>query len=164
MKKMLVLVMVLGLASLVSAGLTTVSSTEPFVLTINAAAAGDYVDDLFIDYSPLLAIPGFNGMDAVLTGVTADIPNLGVFTQDTDGFSVYMVTLGKSSGTWANGATLATLDLNGAAANEGTVPVVLNLVDGNLDVIGQVTVLTNIPEPMTMALLGIGGLFFRRKK
>ncbi|HBG27107.1 MAG: hypothetical protein A2Y10_00230 [Planctomycetes bacterium GWF2_41_51] len=163
MKKLLGLVLVLVMVSFANAGLTTVSSTEPFVLTITAAAAGDYVDDLFIDYSPLLAIPGFNGMNAVLAGAGADIPNLGVFTQDIDGFSVYMVTLGKSSGTWANGATLATLDLNGAAANEGTVPVVLNLVDGNLDVIGQVTVLTNIPEPATMVILALGGLLLRRK-
>ncbi|OHB57097.1 MAG: hypothetical protein A2Y07_10050 [Planctomycetes bacterium GWF2_50_10] len=49
----------------------------------------------------------------------------------------------------------------------GQLPVTIQVlnVDGNFDasVAGQVT-LASVPEPVTMALLGLGGLFLRKKK
>ena len=159
MKKMLTLVLVLAIASLANAGLYTASSTQPFVITLTAADAAAAAD-AFIDYTPLVAA-GLNVNLATITPGAASVANLFVFTAAVDGADVYSVAMGHTAD-WASGAVLATIDLNGAAPNVGSTPVTLNLLDADLNTIGSVSVM--IPEPITMALLGIGGLFFRRKK
>jgi len=160
MKKLLVLVLVLGMASLANAGLITASSTTPFVITITAADVASAAD-VYIDYTNYVAAGG-NTADAVLVGSGASIANLFVFTVGDQGADAYYAALGNMS-SWANGATLATLDLNGAGANIGSTQISMDLIDGNTsEVIGSVSVM--IPEPATIALLCIGGMLLRKKK
>lgn len=161
MKKLLVLVAVLAVASLANAGLVTATSTVPFQVTITAANASDNAD-VFIDYTNYVAAGGSTAA-STLTGAGADIANLFVYTAGVEGADVYYLSLARAAaGTWANGVKLATLDLNGAGNDIGTVPVTMDLYDAELNVIGQVTVL--IPEPATIAVLSLGGLLLRRKK
>ncbi|MGD0786088.1 MAG: hypothetical protein ABR969_09780 [Sedimentisphaerales bacterium] len=164
MKKMLTLVLVLVMASLASAVTYTATSTEPFVITITSSDVSDNADVL-IGWNPYVAAMGSGSeMTCVLTGSGADIANLFVFhASNTDELvNAWYGALAKTSGTWANGAELAKFDLNGQGANVGSTPCVLNLLDGDLNVLGTVTVM--IPEPITMSLLAVGGLFLRRRK
>ncbi|MGD0786086.1 MAG: PEP-CTERM sorting domain-containing protein [Sedimentisphaerales bacterium] len=158
------LVLVLGMASLASAVTYTASSAAPFTITITSSDVSDNADVL-IDWTNYVAVMGSGSeMACVLTGSAADIANLFVFhASNTDeGVDAYYGALAKTSGTWANGATLATFDLNGAGANTGETPITMNLLDGDLNVLGTVTVM--VPEPATIALLCLGGLLLRKKK
>ena len=159
MKKLLVLVLIFAMASLANAGSITPSSAQPFVITLTAADAAAAAD-AFIDYTPLVAA-GLNVNLATITPGAASVANLFVFTAAVDGADVYSVAMGHTAN-WAGGAVLATIDLNGDAANVGTVPVTLDLYDSDLNVTGHVTVM--IPEPATIAVLSLGGLLLRRKK
>jgi hypothetical protein len=98
---------------------------------------------------------------ATLTHTGALIANLFVLTAAEDGADVFGCYFGNIT-PWTTGTELGRLDLNGAAPNVGFTPVSLNCINGDLNVIGTVTVL--IPEPATIALLCLGGLMLRRRK
>ena len=160
MKKLLVLVLVLGMASLANAGLYTVSSTTPNVITITAADV-DSSCYAILDYTNYVAAGG-NPADATITGVGASIANLFVYTVGNEGADVFYAGLANMT-TWTSGTVLATIDLNGALPNLGTTPVTFDVIDGDtFEVIGSVEVM--IPEPATIALLCLGGLLLRKKK
>jgi len=163
MKKMLVLVLVLGVAAAANAlPLFTATSANPFEITVTftdpTPASGL---DVYIDYTPLVAA-GLDINAATLTGSGASITNLYIYTLAVEGLDGYYLALGHTSNWTVNPTTLATLDLNGAAANVGSTLVTLDMYDGMAEPAGTVSVM--IPEPATMVLLSIGGLLFRRKK
>ncbi len=158
MKKLLMLVLVLGMAGAVNAlPLFTATATAPFEITITFTdPTPDNALDLYIDWGPL----GIDPNIATLTGSGASIANLFVWTVAVDGFDVYAISLGNLTN-WANPTELAVLDLNGAGANVGSTPVTLGIMDGEGGDAGTVTVM--IPEPATIALLCLGGLLLRKK-
>ncbi|OHB56597.1 MAG: hypothetical protein A2173_01950 [Planctomycetes bacterium RBG_13_44_8b] len=161
MKKMLMLVLVLAVASVAGAGSYSISSSTPYVITITATDASDYVD-AFIGWTPYQTAGG-DPYDSILEGVAADIANLYVYTEGNEGADVWYCALATMTAGWSSGTTLAYLDLNGTGANVGSTPITLHMIDPDtLESIGSCQVM--IPEPTTMALLGLGGLLFRRKK
>jgi len=154
MKKLL---LVLVLASLANAApMFSAVGSAPYEITITFTdPTPQLACDVYISYAPLLAY-GIVPTDAVLTGIGAGIAALNLDAEN----QVYALSLGNTAN-WANGTQLAKLDLNGVAPNIGTIPVALDVYNGDGASVGQVSVL--IPEPATMVILGLGGLLLRRK-
>ena len=212
MKKLLILLLVLGLTSAASA--TTVSLMDPGV-TVDATGTRIYIA---VDMSGLeaLAVTITASGDATITGgiMAAEASDFGVKATDYD-------TVIVTDGGWQNGLSFNTVITGGTKAELGlghfestifgatTVPakampimpgdlgmavsvhtpiayidivatgagsVTLTMVDGSvygnntLDREGPIAgfgsplCLDTIPEPMTIALLGLGGLFLLRRR
>jgi len=162
MKKFLVLALVLGLATMATAGdlaaiadmgytvigdtvtITTTGSVANFNLQLspdagtltagNASTNFGYVSDGVPD----LAETGIMGAAGAVTSVPPVYQTGTLYTFTYDGTELVTLgdsILGTSSVQWEND-----------------------------DVISLVGATITIPEPMTIALLGLGGLFLRRKK
>ena len=171
MKKLLVLMLVLGMASLANAGLVDVldldltDSTTLVVRATNDWAAGETYD-----------------YGVMLIGVTLT----GASNVDTSALAVTLVqdsNNGQAGPPWAAfrdplgfiGIAAATANLDPENAFTVSSPFAIFEIDftgiGTAQIIGLGANLgTNgpvsgyIPEPMTMVLLGLGGLFLRRRK
>ncbi len=170
MKKLLVLMLVLGMASLANAGLVDVldldltDSTTLVVRATNDWAAGETYD-----YGVMLigvTLTGASNVDTSALAVT--------LVQDSNG--------GQAGPPWA--AFIGPLGSSGiAAATANTDPENLIMVSspfailqidftgiGTAQIMGLASSagingpVVPIPEPMTMVLLGLGGLFLRRRK
>ncbi len=162
MKKCLVLVMVLGIASMATAGLTLTAPAE-----VNAGQA----------------------FTVVVSGLAADIPANGtvygsLFTDglaDDDGAYASLAAVGDVVLQWDFLAAYGTYDFEiSAGLVDITVDgawIQLDFVAGaageiyNMNMTDESFVgsldsatITVVPEPMTMGLLGLGGLFLRRRK
>jgi len=191
MKKMLVLMMVLGLASAASAGIVlTVGGAVPVgdivaapgdVLSIGVLLeAGNYIaggDFKFVSDAGTISVAGAvqpanysaafpggeaapmsfpaSGVATLVPDAVNDVVSLGGITFNIVGaqqlFDLVSVTV---TGT-------GTLDLSALANIQYLAvsgPMVTVFSAGGLDSVNI------IPEPITIALLGLGGLFIRRRK
>jgi hypothetical protein len=158
MKKLLVLVMVLGMVSMANAALTDIlsdielhlSGTTLSVVGVDAGAesswsqAGLYVNSGGNVSSPLNSYAAAGDLRAI---------------QQWTGWNGVDITIGQgmgdpiTTGVWFDmaydGDVGDTFDIYDYTQSTTTTPV------GTLSV---------IPEPVTIALLGLGGLFLRRRK
>ncbi len=157
MKKLLVLMLVLGMCSIAGATLSfNISSTDP-----EASIDG------LIEYSQTVYF--WIGSDAPITITKgAEAPSLAgysmtVATAQSYGVSIpSLYTYGEA---WIMGASTGEdyqtgTYLEGAGANGDSVAA------GWFDEVGGGSTYgtgTLVPEPMTIALLGLGGLFLRRR-
>jgi hypothetical protein len=174
MKKCLVLLMVLGIASLATAGLSITAtdlgggdwlveaiqdgpnaagSGGVFTLTADSGvlSAVEILPVAVLDMGPPMSMYGWNWSiaGALETGLEVSftaIPNLGAGTPGVgslvDPMSAGMYT--STASFIVNGGNTVTL------AGEWDTVILAQTVD--------------VPEPMTMGLLGLGGLFLRRRK
>jgi hypothetical protein len=158
MKKLLVLMLVLGVSSLASAGLTLKihdNMDGSFDIMSTAFAGGD--DVYFAAVSADIETTGgaIDGgpvasfvMDKAVTDGFMPVPADGVWGYFGDPFGAP-----AAGGNWARGIQArigAVVDLYIVAADWSSA----ELVD----------TVTLVPEPMSMLLLGLGGLFLRRRK
>lgn len=156
MKKLIVLSLVAVMASLASAGITLVvneaASTVSLVVDENGLTSADYA------YFALVSD------DVTLSGGTSVSGNATAMFGGT--VLAYFPTTG------ASGVDGNVSDTNGASFEAGTVLVsdIAFVGDGFVtlqtspDFTGFTSAEYYVPEPMTMGLLGLGGLFLRRRK
>ena len=181
MRKLLVLSLVLGMASLASAvPVLTVSDANPtvgdtFYLYVTGTAAdasqnmspagGGYASMITLDYANYASSANANpyiSMNVVPTSVETAAGG-SVANGSTYGNANF--TAGPAAGDWAEGTDVDaglwfTYELTADA--EGLTQIGLTADWGSAE-IGAISV-NVVPEPMTMALLGLGGLFLRRRK
>ena len=167
MKKLLVLMLVLSLASAANA----------LVLSLNGeiGAGNDMVEEITVAPSDLFIID-VHSLDGVVDQFWVEIigpaeytgwgtvytpPAPGTLVADDGGYGVgwihgYMPTASATAdtGKWWE------LELHCT----GPEDVLVNLYDSTGYVIVDTAVIHQVPEPMTIALLGLGGLLLRRRK
>jgi len=155
MKKMLMLVLVLGLASLASATNLTWSTNS---ITIDVGDTATL--QLTADDAELYAAKWVGNDPSVIaeiTSITALVaagPDA-VVTKDAEGYT----------GWW----TVQDLDFSPTVyevlAGDQYDVVITGLSEGvyTFDCDGDTLTVNVVPEPMTMALLGLGGLFLRKR-
>ena len=170
MKKLLVLMLVLGMASLASAGLLLSASGGPElgqgeVVTITLGSdVGVPPGGGLITYVHITAGDGGLSNPGMTAGTTASMLSSNkTYTDETtaglgDGYRAVAATLFSplEAGDWftwdftmgAEETTITFFDDTGAGGWAG-------------EAVGS---LTFIPEPMSLMLLGLGGLFLRRRK
>ena len=168
MKKVLVLMLVLGFASMASAGLSLwvngapAESSSITMLTSEIAQIGLYNDgsvDKSIGY--LTIQPGdpgsWTGGYLVHPPAQGGVPTYAYYYAPINGFIFYNAD-----------ANPANLNLVGLLAEfefhcDGIGDVTIDYSDAGLGPMDTL-VIHQIPEPMTIGLLGLGGLFLRRRK
>ena len=165
MKKLVVLMVVLGMASLASAAFTLSGATEMVVggtqaIGIENDVAGENQNQFFVSMTAGGA-GSWTGAEGQYTPPSVGGPgNVYYGTAVDPTIDVWYANLANGVPTDFYGVgTLADFGL--AADVEGTIE--LTLLDAGFSPLDSMTI-TVVPEPMTMALLGLGGLFLRRKK
>jgi hypothetical protein len=179
MKKLLVLAMVLSMATIASAGLT-VSITGPSQVDYGATAVFtlSYAGDIPILGSDVDLVPsvGTVGGGVIVIPVASpartaalDILGANVITGD------YQIGVMNDNSSTDLGSPIATFVYTAPLSGVGGAGASITLVENSfLDLTWSVvsgavlenanfTLGTLVPEPITMTLLGLGGLFLRRR-
>ena len=177
MKKLVVLMLVVGMASLASAAISlsvagaTSTGVDTYDIGVGAVATLGIESDSSDAFSTYLYIGGEgqfgtgsatdNGIAGVSNGVDLSGGNLSSIIQDYYGYGMNL-NAADSGGALVPG-TQFTADLTvGGIAGDTFVVSLTDPADYLLN--ASTLSFTVVPEPMTMALLGLGGLFLRRKK
>jgi len=172
MKKMLALVLVLGLASLASAAITLQQDSQSGIfslsyaggmLTISASSAVPVDPFIYVGLqtsgSAVISDTGWSSIHADTT-IFAGTPLSGTLA-GANGIVAGIGTTGTTS--IGSGNILWNIAISGIA-NGDTIK--LGLLNDNWDGYNQVyyTGTFMVPEPATMSILALGGLLLRRKK
>lgn len=165
MKKLLILVLVLGLTSSASALITSLGGPTEVMydgsVTINVISDTDYV-----------AWFGYIGFDPAEVGVSACVAtsNAGddsIVTLNPYGWTgYYEIEAGDQTEPYDSvlaGVQFEITVMGGGLAKVGSV-YTIDLYDSNWTTPHDTVQVTVIPEPMTVALLGLGGLFLLRRR
>jgi hypothetical protein len=175
MKKLVVLMMVLGLATMANAGLqisvngsltqdaiTLVASNTVTIDIYNPAGVDPRNFTAYLDFLPNDA-GAYNLANARLGPQAGDFPSdfifnaIGTVDEYTDNQNWAPGTVTETPG------TIFLVDFHCLGVGTVTVNLYDSRVGDGMQVVDTLTI-HQIPEPMTMALLGLGGLFLRRRK
>jgi len=179
MKKMLVLLTVLAIAGTASASMSIVApgqvvGGETFNIGVDVVGESALITDVLVVAGNATAADASGvALAAIKPGVD---PYFEEFTGDPD-FTQFAADLGIAGpvaiyyyefvdvavppATLADGALVSNIMVTAGAAGTDVVIGLLDAANGVLRGTANVQV---IPEPMTIALLGLGGLFLRRRK
>ena len=168
MKKILVLMLVLGMASMATAGLSIVTDGSD-TFTIDSDAAGNADIYIIVDsalgydlvYTNIIGGGMSSSMDYdVMFGGPFD-PMANLAITDTLPISyVEQATLAESPPAELPAGVWASVQVTGVSFVSSGTAVAWIYDTGTTSLIDT----AYIPEPMTLALLGLGGLFLRRRK
>jgi len=163
--KMLVFTLVLGLASLASAGIVfdndaiVVGGTGPVTITINGTGTPD---EVWLSIDSGVATYDYTSETYGSAAGTGALSNGTAFDVSDGGYGAAWLYFGNNGvptpASWSDGV-LFTVDVNYTAATETTIS--LYGPDG-VAVLDTMTI--NVPEPMTMSLLALGGLGLLRRR
>ena len=176
MKKLLVLLLVLGLSSVASAAITDFTlETDGSKLYVTGIAGASVPTYSIADKGGIVSIdvPGTQtmytdvGNGGANTYLAGDLAAVGVGVVGAPIGNVAEITAGigptegdsVDAGLWFDFSVTASL----IGYTEGQFVVGMDVYDAQLNNLGSKDV-TYIPEPMTIALLGLGGLLLRRRK
>ena len=170
MKKLLILMLVLCMASMANATLTLVSSAGTTMTTGTTSMIGINTDTGIAGGGPWVNIIVDEGDPGSWTGSGGTI----YYPPAIADPSVYTYYYGAYSGygdAWIlfGAAPTPTLGGTGILADfefqcDGLGDVTISLYNSDFSSVITTLTITQIPEPMTIALLGLGGLFLRRRK
>jgi hypothetical protein len=183
MKKLIVLLMILGISSVASAGLVPTVAGKPMPSEITINMSDEIELDLEVDVETLVGgyLIGFqlsNGQAEFLTDrITFPFqdfmfkPKVDATSDIAQGYAAITAgNFGDNSTVMPETALMKGLYVHCLDNTDVTLTV---LVAGSTNVdnvalqkgaiLGEM-VIHQIPEPMTIALLGLGGLFLRRRK
>jgi hypothetical protein len=170
MKKLLVLILVLGLSSIANAELTAIE------LDVDGSHAGATITVVTGDTISLEMYSGNtdsgsaylnledNGLYTLANPqVTTNAGDMGGYKgpYSYGGYDYYSITVSKSGVGTITAGTMFLIDFT-AGSSTGTVDVILQKFEGTTTM--DTTTVNIVPEPMTIALLGLGGLFLRRRR
>ena len=166
MKKLIVLAAVLGLASMACALPTLAlesynATTDEAVISVTVGTEPDGFDvliwtDAYGVYSGRLVSVG--GVDPLVSDSTF------TFAKAHEDYPTDIVKYAYNDGTDGDqtyGGVLFTFVVDTTGLTVGDI-LTLTTLDGGFNELGTTDIV--IPEPMTMGLLGLGGLFLRRRK
>ncbi len=177
MKKLVALILVLGLATMANATMTlSLSDTNPLDPsgtnnTADVSITGDGTTPsgtFYLGISTSSTGAGSLNIDSLSWDYTGDTTN-SFWIDDSDTAAILSVAnpfVGLEIGDYPSEGDPKIL--NGLLVHGlvftclGTGDVVVSLYDGEGGFLDDVTI-QQIPEPLTLALLGLGGLFIRRK-
>ena len=178
MKKVLVLMLVLGMASLANAGLVIAPATEGVLVGSDLGISA--IDGQTADRAVWLVVTGPGTID-MTTGVFADpqfattaegrLFNMDIASPDNVDFVAYLAEL---AGAPVSAVGFADISIPGSTypvlassvitgiSYAGTADFVVTMFDG--DAFANNGSVTITPEPATLAILGLGALLLKRKK
>ena len=162
-KKLLIFMLVLGMASAAYAALS-LSVSQPSSASLNVEVTGTIDAGLYIVLSSDNGLSSFAvGSEAPdyagYTGPTSDLAGEGLWTEPAGFSGEYWVMA-------ASDASVFPITGQFLTATGGSIGDQVNVqaFDETVGFLGDFGTITLIPEPATMLLLGLGGLFLRRRK
>jgi len=165
MKKLLILMLVFGMASAAYAELS-LSVSQPSSASLNVEVTGTIDFDLYIvlssngttalsSYALGTGAPDFG----MYQGPTSDLVSSGLWTEPAGFAGQYWVMAASDNSVYS--LTGQFMTATGGSIGDQVNVQAFDEVTGFLGNFGTITL---IPEPMTVLLLGLGGLFLRRRK
>jgi hypothetical protein len=196
MKKLLVLMLVLGLVSVANASISQFSIEVAAGANPPGQSAYVNVDEITLHpsdmlwigiYNSVAGVPGAQGKGSFFLGIVEPSPDTswtgnsylyipplvtgtpgntyyGVSSPDDTGLS-YWVDVWQAQLSDGNPATfngIGVLDAKQLHCDKAVSDDVVILYDDSFNVLDTL-IIHQVPEPMTMCLLGLGGLFLRRR-
>ena len=161
MRKLLMLVLVLAVGSVANAGLSIVVPAE---VSVGDVVTIQVVSDDTLQYDAYIQMQanGLAAWDATrIMPITVPAAGLVYYGEAMAGWDTYKIVNSDPSVSEIPREPGVGFEFDVLALAEGTVD--FGLFDSGFGPLQNAT-LTIVPEPMTLALLGIGGLFLRRRK
>ena len=174
MRKLLILMLVLGMASMANAALTltiggvdagteyTLTPTDTIWIGVNTDTAVQFNAAVMINDDPCSLAGGSWTGGNVIYIPPAKPGSYNTFSPYSPGYGVGWYLAASSPST--------VLPLSGLIAeyefhcDAAVYDVLINLLDSDFTTVLDTVTIHQIPEPMTLALLGVGALLLRRRK